>query len=329
MPESADVAIAVIHAILFFLNIVGNSLVCAIIKKNRDMRIPINYLLVNLAIADILYAAFIAPEVILRITITHPGGIAGSVLCKLVTAGIFAWIGGISSVVTLVVIAFERYYAVIHPYDNRKLNKSKLKVIIPGSWIFSLLINMPLFLVVNVKGNSCVNIWISGEDWMPKAYDLMWSGMIIVCVLMMVVLYSRIVYTLWFKQQYDNQPAFQNRGVLRVRKRVTLMVITVTALFGICWVSDVIAHGIDYYTSLRVSEATYPVIHTMVLLNSAVNPFVYALMNKTFREKMQGMVSCSCTGSTGSVEPNAGEPQIIAFNNKMYRCSIAGTSSSE
>lgn len=82
----------------------------------------------NLAIADILYAAFIAPEVILRITITHPGGMAGTVLCKLVTAGIFAWIGGISSMVTLVVIAFERYYAVIHPYDNRKLTKSKLKV---------------------------------------------------------------------------------------------------------------------------------------------------------------------------------------------------------
>lgn len=38
MPESADVAIAVIHAILFIVNIVGNSLVCAIIKRNRDMR---------------------------------------------------------------------------------------------------------------------------------------------------------------------------------------------------------------------------------------------------------------------------------------------------
>ena len=91
-------------------------------------RIPINLLLVNLAIADILYAAFIAPEVLLRITIAHPGGRAGTILCKLVTAGVLAWVGGISSMVTLVVIAFERYYAVVHPYGNRKLTKSKLKV---------------------------------------------------------------------------------------------------------------------------------------------------------------------------------------------------------
>ena len=122
------------------------------------------------------------------------------------------------------------------------------------------------------------------------------------------------------------------QGVLRVRKRVTLMVITVTAMFGICWVSDVIAHGIDYYTSYHISEATYSVIHTMILLNSAVNPFVYALMNKTFREKMHGMMCCSCTGFTGSVSPGARparEPQIIMLNNPNYRCSITGPSSSE
>lgn len=91
-------------------------------------RTPINYLLVNLAIADVMYAAFIAAEVILRIAIIHPDGLAGTVLCKLVTAAIFAWIGAISSMVTLLVIAFERYFAVIYPYDNRRLTTKKLKV---------------------------------------------------------------------------------------------------------------------------------------------------------------------------------------------------------
>ena len=75
-----------------------------------------------------MYAAFIAPDVILRIAIDHPRGLAGTVLCKLVTAGIFAWVGGIASTVTLVVIAFERYYAVIYPCDNKRLTKKKLKV---------------------------------------------------------------------------------------------------------------------------------------------------------------------------------------------------------
>jgi len=91
-------------------------------------RTPINYLLVNLAIGDIMYAVFIAPEVITTITSNHPGGVGGTVLCKLLSAGIFAWVGGIPAMVTLVVIAFERYFAVIYPHNNKRLTKKKLKV---------------------------------------------------------------------------------------------------------------------------------------------------------------------------------------------------------
>ena len=88
-----------------------------------------NYLLVNLAIADILYASFITPEVILMLTSTHPEGMTGTILCKLLTGGNIAWIGAASSIVTLVAIAIERYYAVVHPLRNKgKLTERKLKV---------------------------------------------------------------------------------------------------------------------------------------------------------------------------------------------------------
>lgn len=88
-----------------------------------------NYLLVNLAVADILYAAFIAPDVILRLTFIHPDGITGTVLCKTLTGGTVAWIGAASSVVTLAAIATERYYSVVYPLGNdRKLTECKLKV---------------------------------------------------------------------------------------------------------------------------------------------------------------------------------------------------------
>ena len=92
-------------------------------------RTPINYLLVNLAIADALYAIFVTPQTFLKNTSTHPGGTIGTVLCKLVTGGWLAWIAGTSSVITLVAIAAERYFAVIYPAGNvGKLTKRKLKV---------------------------------------------------------------------------------------------------------------------------------------------------------------------------------------------------------
>ena len=77
------------------------------------------------------------------------------------------------------------------------------------------------------------------------------------------------------------------------------MVITITAIFGICWVPDRIAHSIDYFSSLSVSFSAYAVIHTLVLFNSTVNPFVYALISQNFRKKLKGMICCRCTGSKG------------------------------
>ena len=99
------------------------------------------------------------------------------------------------------------------------------------------------------------------------------------------------------------------QGVIRMRKRVTLMVVTVTVLFGICWVSDIFAHSIDYYTSHSTSKEAYLTIHTLILLNTAVNPFVYALISQNFRQKMKRMIYCRCPGSTGSWSPTTSIPR--------------------
>lgn len=88
-----------------------------------------NYLLVNLAVADILFAAFIAPSVVLRLKLNHPDGVTGTMFCKFLTGGNVAWVGGIASVLTLLAIAIERFYAVMYPLDNKaKLTNHKLKV---------------------------------------------------------------------------------------------------------------------------------------------------------------------------------------------------------
>ena len=83
----------------------------------------------NLAVADMTVATFFALRFIVIHTFTHPDGLAGTVLCKLVTGADMGWTAAAASIVTLVVIATERYYAVIHPHSNKgKLTTRKLKV---------------------------------------------------------------------------------------------------------------------------------------------------------------------------------------------------------
>ena len=85
------------------------------------LRNPTNDLLVNLA-ADILKAAFMAAKVFITLTVSHSQGTIGSCLCKFLTDGIIAWVGGVSSVINLVVIAFEWFYAIVYPSGDKGIS---------------------------------------------------------------------------------------------------------------------------------------------------------------------------------------------------------------
>jgi len=81
-------------------------------------------------------------------------------------------------------------------------------VIIPGSWILALIVHIPLFLAYKVEDNVCK---LSEKEWIPKVYFSYWAAIVISAMVLMTGLYSRIVHTLWFKRDPDNQLTFQKR----------------------------------------------------------------------------------------------------------------------
>ena len=80
---------------------------------------------------------------------------------------------------------------------------------------------------------------------------------------------------------------------MKVRKRVTLMVIAVTAIFGICWGMGQLICVLLYFIAKEIGAISLAIADVMILFNSAVNPFVYALVNQQFRDKMKRMICCS------------------------------------
>ena len=78
-----------------------------------------------------------------------------------------------------------------------------------GSWIFSLVLNIPGFLVRKVRGNVCMLVW--PEEWMNTAYGWMWFVLVVFSVALMAGLYTRVVYNLWFKRNDGNKLIYQQR----------------------------------------------------------------------------------------------------------------------
>ena len=84
-------------------------------------------------------------------------------------------------------------------------------MIITGSWIFSVLVNIPAFLVLkfDIESYSCTFDW--PEEWMDTAFQMNWNVLTVLTFLVMAVIYSRVVYTLWVKNNHDNPLTHQQR----------------------------------------------------------------------------------------------------------------------
>ena len=81
------------------------------------------------------------------------------------------------------------------------------------------------------------------------------------------------------------------QGVIRLRKRATLTAVTISAILVISWGAEGILHLIqEYASSVKLSPLTTPIAHMIMIFNSAVNPFAYALLNQRFRTKVKQMV---------------------------------------
>ena len=98
-----------------------------------------NYLLFNLAIADIMVGVFSlpGPYFVGPYLYTHPGGTLGDWFCKTITGEYASLVlmGMYISTLTLSAVAYERFQAVLHPFTvKEKVTKRKMFLFIAFSW---------------------------------------------------------------------------------------------------------------------------------------------------------------------------------------------------
>ena len=87
------------------------------------------------------------------------------------------------------------------------------------------------------------------------------------------------------------------------------MAVIVSVIFAVCWLTDSISYMLSIYTSAHTfSDVTFIATSIMIMFNSSVNPIVYALVNKRFREKIKRMMCCNYRLEI-DVNPLTGEPR--------------------
>ncbi|XP_051897292.1 melanopsin-A [Pristis pectinata] len=121
---------------------VGNFLVIYAFCRSKTLRSPSNTFIINLAISDFLMSITQAP--IFFTTSLHKRWIFGEKGCEM-----YAFCGalfGITSMITLVVIAMDRYFVITRPLASIGiLSKKRAVLILLGVWLYSLTWSLPPF----------------------------------------------------------------------------------------------------------------------------------------------------------------------------------------
>ena len=301
-------------AILILIDLVGNTLVCLVVLRSRLLRTPMNLLLVNLAVADMMVAVFMAPRHVLLGTFAHPVGRTGDFVCKFLTGSNFIWVGGAVSSFCLVSLAFERYYLIVYPHREKgRITKNKLKVIIIACWIYALLVDIPPFLVIyyNEERQFCTESW--PVEFLPKAYTVLMFGLdFAVLVLIMGLLYIKVVRSLWSRRARGD--GAQMAVLHRRRKAVTKTVLTVRVIYAFFWLPVMTLYLLSHHhpTQFEYASVEHNTAVLLLCVNSSINPVIYTFQMNRFQQELQRLLSRKLTAEQSHDRHCYGAPRNCA-----------------
>uniref|UniRef100_A0A3Q2QHS9 Opsin 4 n=1 Tax=Fundulus heteroclitus TaxID=8078 RepID=A0A3Q2QHS9_FUNHE len=142
VPDHAHYTIGVVILAVGITGMLGNFLVIYAFSRSRSLRTPSNIFIINLAITDFLMCITQSP--IFFITSMHKHWIFGKKGCEL-----YAFCGalfGICSMMTLMVIAVDRYVVITRPLASLgAMSHKKALCFVAVAWVYSMGWSLPPF----------------------------------------------------------------------------------------------------------------------------------------------------------------------------------------
>lgn len=286
------VVVPIFFGMIGILGLVGNSLVVIVVAANPTMRSTTNILIINLAVADLLFVILCIPFTATDFVL--PFWPFGNFWCKMVQYLII--VTAYASVYTLVLMSLDRYLAVVHPISSmswRTENHAIIAICIAWAMIFA--ISTPAFFVhgefQDMDGSSSENLTacriLPQYNW--PLFQMSFFLMSYLLPLMLICFfYICMLIRLW---RTDRVSAESRRG----RKRVTRLVFVVVGVFAFCWCPIqviLVTKSLDVYPLTSATIMVQIASHILAYTNSCVNPILYAFLSDSFRKAFRKIIYC-------------------------------------
>ena len=273
--------------LIIIVGVFGNSLVPAVVKIIRSMRTTTNYLLVNIAAADITTLLFTAVHVIIGTVGKFPSSLALlSFLCKFIFSNSIVIVTLLVTSLTMTILAFERYHALVKPMTmSGRLTTNNIAYVISAIWLVAIAMVTPIFVSFDydLETKQCSSI----EDSTMVIYiDCLFIVLTIIPFTVVAFCYSQIIYGLYFNNTICNNKS--ERGETpeetKEKKRLVILFILLTVVFFLAFIPYGILVILNF-NQIRNKNTRHLQYYAqyLTLLSCSANPFIYAFQSSSYR----------------------------------------------
>ncbi|XP_062906059.1 C-X-C chemokine receptor type 2-like [Mobula hypostoma] len=314
ISSSANVVLAIVYSLAYFLAVMGNLVVMIVILHNRRSTSSTDIYLLHLATADLLFAISLPFWAVDAMS----GWVFGDAMCKVVS--MLQEVNFYSGILFLACISVDRYLAIVHSAQSHWQKRPFLiKLVCAVVWVLAVLLSLPILYKGKFIYNERVLCYelLEGESittWKNTTRFLRHVIGFLIPLGVMVFCYSVTICRLCQTKGFQKQKAMK-------------VIIAVVLAFLICWLPHNITVFVD--TLLRselITDSCDRRKHITIALNvtqclgslhSCVNPILYGFIGIKFRKNLVRLLA-----NKGLVSPSD-ESQF----QRTVQSSVTGTTS--
>ncbi|XP_024909454.1 trace amine-associated receptor 4-like [Cynoglossus semilaevis] len=257
----------------------GNLLVIISIVYFKQLHTPTNYLMLSLAVADLLVGIFTLPFTII-LFVTSYSSVQG-ILCT-VRSGLDS-ILCVTSIWTLCFISVDRYYAVCQPLRYRnEITGRVIGIMILASWTVATAIGGTLTFQSPDIGQSSTTC-VLFQNKMLKSLLLGTLFGFCIPAIIMTAIYIKILLVAQRQACKILNMSKSGTTVSRSERKATKTLAIVMGVFMICWVPFFISVSCHALSNYSTPSSVVQFFKMLGWTNSMFNPCVYAFFYRHFR----------------------------------------------
>lgn len=203
-------------------------------------------------------------------------------------------------------MSIDRFLSIKAPFFHR----SHVKVSTATKLVFVIMVFSSIFavmpvlgfgsFVLNLTGTYCTINWFASEV-KDKAFSCIYATVGILMVLVVVLCNIAVILLLLKKRKirqklsatFHNKIREKKSSSDRLQQQFSRMMMIISLLFLICWIPFMF-RIVGNISGIWISSSADLNASRLLLLNLVLDPFIYVLTRKHYREALKQMLCCHC-----------------------------------